>query len=496
MSNERQSELAIVGGGITGLSAAYYAIKKGVPPSSINIYEATHRAGGKIKSSTLRDGTLVNEGAEFIDSEQEQLRALCAELNVPLKASDDQGKMLFQRRDGTVMKDEQFFPQYEPIGAVIRQHKAELARNPNSALAQRLNGMSMDQYIDMLQQQVEAKPNRNFFEKLLDAITFKQNRVSPEITEMVKHAYMSEAGQMAGNISALQFINEASNEPGSVLASDCAFRVEGGTEKIIEALKAKLEAQGVTFHANAKVEKVGKEANGDIRLQFAGEGQAPVTSKKAIMALPAYALSQVQGLEQLGLSPEASALVSQTQYTNSMKFTVKVKGDVPQANFFGKGFQSWTAGPGQMTFLCNAEDVSSGKISAPQFMRQCMEQYAKANGTTAEQMFERGPGSVVLTNPGKGSGCYASPAPNQLMALEKFGSSMDSLAANNIGIAGSFLPKRSESGLEIGFMECGLNSAQNTVDLMMQPEKNQTKWRDLALAQKVNRQQGFSQLGA
>jgi hypothetical protein len=173
-----------------------------------------------------------------------------------------------------------------------------------------------------------------------------------------------------------------------------------------------------------------------------------------------------------------------------------VKGDVPQANFFGKGFQSWTAGPGQMTFLCNAEDVSSGKISAPQFMRQCMEQYAKANGTTAEQMFERGPGSVVLTNPGKGSGCYASPAPNQLMALEKFGSSMDSLAANNIGIAGSFLPKRSESGLEIGFMECGLNSAQNTVDLMMQPEKNQTKWRDLALAQKVNRQQGFSQLGA
>lgn len=480
-------KLAIAGGGISGLSAAYYALKSGVSGSDIDIYEATGRLGGKIESASI-DGKVVNKGAEFVDSEHTKLIELCNELGIKLDKSTDQGALAFQRHDGSRMSEEKFFAAYKPIADQIIRHKAIVAAEPEGPLAQKLNSMSLNQYMGYLRDQAESPP-RSFLHKFFDMLTFNHHRVHPEVIGMVKHAYASESGQHPSRISALQFVHEHSGEPGELLASDCAYRVNGGTERIIDALREKLAAQGVNFHQNAKVTRVSKE-NGKVQLDF--EGGQKAASDKVIMALPAYELGKVDGLTSLGLAPEAQQLIGNTQYTNNLKFTVKLKSGVaaPNSNFFANGFQCWSADPEQLTFLCNADAMKG--MTVPQYLKSCMDDYARAHNTSAEAMFDTGPGKIVLTNPGRNP-CYASPAPNQVIGLERLGGSMDTLAGNGIAIAGTFLPHRNAGGVEIGFMECGVNASQLACDhLLSGPEQAQVPWVDRVRAQSAARQSAMT----
>ena len=470
--------LAIVGGGISGLSAAYYALKKGLPASSIHIYEGAERFGGQIRSDVLQ-GRLVNKGAEFIDSDQEKIRDLCAELGVPLKKSDDQGTLRFQLPNGNVMEGDAFLAAYRPISERIIAHKNELKRHPHGPLARALEDMSLDHYLNWVAEHTAVKQERSFLRMLFDAATFNTNRVDPNIIEMAKQSYASEAGNNPENINALQFINEASNELDGIVASDCAYRVEGGTENIIHALKQRLSEKGVHFHSNSLIESASKQANGQLQLSIRGHEASPIAAEKVIFALPTYALDKIRGLETLGFTQEAKDIIAQTQYTNSIKFTVALKDGVTadKANFFsGEGYQCWTADSKQMTFLCNAAAVSSGKINVKSYIESCLTGYAQANGKSPNDLFHPVSASTVcLSNPGK-SPCYASPAPGQLSALEKLGHSMDSLAANGVGIAGSFLPHRGEDGISIGFMECGLNSAHQACEMLLPREQKRESW--------------------
>ena len=58
-------------------------------------------------------------------------------------------------------------------------------------------------------------------------------------------------------------------------------------------------------------------------MQFAN-GKA-VEADKVVMALPAYALGKVEGLESLGMSAKVKDFISDTQYTKGFKFTIKLK---------------------------------------------------------------------------------------------------------------------------------------------------------------------------
>ncbi|MEJ0010573.1 MAG: FAD-dependent oxidoreductase [Alphaproteobacteria bacterium] len=138
-----QGKLAVAGGGITGLSAAYYALKQGVPGDRIDVYEGSNRLGGKIESATL-DGKVVNKGAEFVDTDYHQFIGLCNELGVKLTDATDQQAMTMQRPGGGSMSEARFMREYQPLADIMLQHKAELAAQPYGALARRLDAMSVD----------------------------------------------------------------------------------------------------------------------------------------------------------------------------------------------------------------------------------------------------------------------------------------------------------------------------------------------------------------
>lgn len=82
-SKSSRRNIAIIGAGIAGLTAAYQLKKLGI---NANVYEATGRAGGRILTveNAVLDGAYVDFGAEFIDSIHKDLLSLAKELKVDL----------------------------------------------------------------------------------------------------------------------------------------------------------------------------------------------------------------------------------------------------------------------------------------------------------------------------------------------------------------------------------------------------------------------------
>lgn len=475
--------LAVVGGGITGLMTAYYAIKNGQPASSIDLYEASGRLGGKIETQML-NGQPVNKAAEFIDSDQTRLLSICNELNeeakkkgqapkINLLASDDQGTESYQRPNGQRISGEAFHAAYAPLARRILADKEAVNANPTGALAQQINAMSLQEYFNTLTATTPVNENPSFFQRIKYWLSPSSNQVAPEVVTMAMQAYASESGQPPERINALQFLHEASSELGSMLDSDCAWRVEGGTEKIIEALRDHLKEQGVNIQTNSAI-KSRTQQDGKTQLNFVDPKKPSVEVDKAIFALPAYTLAKIDGL---GLNGDL--LTEGTQYTNSVKFTIKLKDGVvpPKENFFSsQGFQVWSAMPGQLTFLSNADKLKN--MSTRDLVAQSMQSYAQGQGMRVEDIFDVAGGisaeNTVFNNPGK-SPCYASPAPGQALRLEHLRNAFDTLAEDGIGIAGTYLPVRTAKGTAIGFMECGLASAEHAVQQVMRaPQKG--KW--------------------
>lgn len=491
-NDNHHPQYTIGGAGITGLYAADYLIKKGVPASNITILDAANRTGGHIETAIM-DGIVVNKGAEFLDSDQHKILALCTlpgraandnGLNIRLKENRDQASLRMSLPDGKPMEEAEFMAAYAPIAERIAKIKQELVEDPTGPLAQTLSAMSLDDFLDALAVETSVRKNPGVFRRLWNMVTFNSNRVNPKVIAMAKQAYSSEGGNKAHNINALAFVNEASAAPDGFLASDCKYRVEGGMQTITDELTRYLKEQGVHFELNAPVTAIHRDEHGKLHLTIGGAHPHEKATDLFIPAMPAYNLKTIKGLEDLGMSREVFDTIATAQYTNSIKFSVRLKDGVTadqirfangqstaaDSTFFSaKGYQCWSSHPGMLTFLVNADDVTSGKMGMKPFIESCMADYAVVNGRNPDDIyFPVDANSVVLSNPGV-SPCYASAAPGQFLSLIGLGHSMDKMAANGVAVAGTFIPYRTADGsYSTGFMEGGLHSAEHACDMLIE----------------------------
>src|SRR5574341_293238 len=78
------NRIVIIGGGVAGLSAAYYATKK-IPHAQITLIESSNRWGGKITTDRVAfdDGTFIIEGGPdtFLTTKPYAI-VLCKELGL------------------------------------------------------------------------------------------------------------------------------------------------------------------------------------------------------------------------------------------------------------------------------------------------------------------------------------------------------------------------------------------------------------------------------
>ncbi|MFS8631146.1 MAG: protoporphyrinogen oxidase, partial [Bacillales bacterium] len=94
MTEEKQ-KVVVLGGGITGLAAAFYLqkeVKEKKLPVDVTLVEATHRVGGKIQT-VMKDGFIIERGPDSFLARKKSAARLAEEVGMADKlVSNTAGK--------------------------------------------------------------------------------------------------------------------------------------------------------------------------------------------------------------------------------------------------------------------------------------------------------------------------------------------------------------------------------------------------------------------
>ncbi len=230
-TDQKKKTIAILGGGIAGLTAIHYLHKAGL---SATIYEATNRTGGRMYTAQdkVAPGITTEIGGEFIDSNHEEIRALAEEFGLKLKdhgadplctAETKETYYIFGKEYNTT----EVITEFNKYTDKIHAHQEQLGEDYDTEQAIALDAKSIAAYFDELGM-------TGWFRTLLEA------------------AYKAEFGAECSDQSALNFLSMISTDTSEDFnvfgESDERYGIEGGNDLLPKALSNKYKKQIITDH--------------------------------------------------------------------------------------------------------------------------------------------------------------------------------------------------------------------------------------------------------
>jgi monoamine oxidase len=261
--------VAVVGAGLAGLTAAEALVRAGVDAT---VYEARPRVGGRVFSGApFGDGRVTDYGGQFVNSDHEDMLALAGRLGIPLVRRDAEGgptdapaaAFVF---GGRRVPEAEVAAALGPVAAVLADLDRALAEDWD-AEAPALDALSAAAWLD------RAAPHP-LARALLEATIRTEYGVEPEA---------SSALQLVYNLAAVE---DGRAEP--LGASDEAFVVEGGSQRLAQALADRMPGRILTDHPLRRLERAG----GAWRLSF-GDGRT-AEADAVVVAIPFPVLRTVE----------------------------------------------------------------------------------------------------------------------------------------------------------------------------------------------------------
>ncbi len=275
MRPRAEGEVAIVGAGIAGLTAAWRLRQQGV---RVRVYEAQNRVGGRMLSlrDHFADGQVIELGGELIDTHHVRIRALAEELGLPLDdLLDGDGDHETWYFDGRHISEADIVRAFVPIAAAIERDLAaagdgDLDYTDETPAFRALDAQSIAQWFD-------ANGVSGWLRKLLDV------------------AYTTEMGLEIDQQSALNFLTFIGTREKDAFRifgeSDERFHVRGGNDLIPSTLAAKMSDAIASGHV---LEAVRGDATGYVLTFRNGSATFDVRASQVILALPFTLLRKVQ----------------------------------------------------------------------------------------------------------------------------------------------------------------------------------------------------------
>ena len=265
--------IAIVGGGIAGLNAAYQLKKQGYIAT---VYEARPRLGGRIdtRRDILNKGLYLDFGGLFVNSEHQDILALVDEFNLSLfnlleAANASSVPATTYYFEGRYRTEAELAEELRPLAQQIAEDAALLEAD-FPQFASRLDRISVADYL----------------ERHADKIS------SSFIRLLLENAIRSEYGVESSLSSALQLIfllPTVTEETVEVLgSSDEGYIVNGGSGRIIDSLTQALSGQIQTGKPLTRLE----ELKSGFRLTFAE--REVVEADYTLLAMPLTTLRRVE----------------------------------------------------------------------------------------------------------------------------------------------------------------------------------------------------------
>jgi len=298
--------IAVIGGGIAGLSAAYFLALAGV---RVNVYEASMRIGGRMYTdrSSLAGGQLVELGGELVDSNHVVVPALCEAFGLTLDDLVEATAGLAQDTfhfDGAVLDEADIVDAFTPVAAQMQAALAatESETDPTSiAEFERIDAMSIPQYLE----------------------TECGLASTAMIRRLLELAYTEEYGLAASEQSAwnlIYLIDSETPDPFRVFGdSDERFHIHEGNDALPAALGEELADRVKLEHRLTRVARDGER----FVLTFAGpSGDVEVRADHVVYALPFTKLREVD-LEGAGLSDDKREVIEQLGYGTNAKLMLQ-----------------------------------------------------------------------------------------------------------------------------------------------------------------------------
>jgi monoamine oxidase len=300
--------IVIVGGGIAGLNALHTLRKAG---ADATIYEASGRTSGRIFTvqNAIGDGTWAEFGAEFIDSNHEDIWKL-------IKEFDLQTIDYAQNSESALIKEAFFFEnEHKTLKQVVAEFRlfadkiaADAARLPNNLSTQgykttdpfvkELDRLSLSEYLE----QIGAK---DWIKDFIECAYESEYGLSPQV-------------QSAINLPILISTDTQSETIELFGESDERFKVRGGNQLVPDTLAQKYAAHIETNRALESIRHKGTH----YLLQFSGKTEA-VKADFVILALPFSRLKNVE--TRLELSPLKIAAINTLGFGTNAKLMLGMK---------------------------------------------------------------------------------------------------------------------------------------------------------------------------
>ncbi|MEM6520619.1 MAG: NAD(P)/FAD-dependent oxidoreductase, partial [Cyanobacteria bacterium P01_C01_bin.70] len=284
-------KIAIVGAGIAGLNAAYQLKKAGYRAT---IYEASSRVGGRMYTihDAIGENTWVNLGAEYINSDHEDMLILAEEFNVPLLDRFTPEELALQNLyyfDGRTLSDAELGEALLPVADRIAADVDRLEEDWDTVSVE-LDALSIADYCDRL-------------------------GISGWLRAFIEIVMVAEMGLETDEITALNLVwlIPSVSEDGSVMStgeSDERYLVQDGTQAITNAIAQEVQDQIETGMALTAL----RSQSDRFRLTF---NYRDVDADIVILALPFSVLRRIS--LQLDLPESLSQFINQVGYASNVK---------------------------------------------------------------------------------------------------------------------------------------------------------------------------------
>lgn len=454
--------VAVVGAGIAGLTAAYRLAQQGI---KVTVYEATNRVGGKIRTSEeCRSARHFEYGAEYVNTDDRSLIALCKELGVELVSStpDPQNGANDYRY---IFGDAVYTPAdvqawYKPLKRIIKD------KLKTKGFLKSSDSISLEDFFVELRQHEE---------------------IDPRIIDICRVAMIHENGappQLQSTRQFLESLNIASKQFLPFGVDDEAFFVKGGTSGIIDALLKHMPKDLVDIRTDAAVTGLA-QSNAKIRLEAQENNEHPVTYDHVVLATPLPKIANINNIADSGVKKKALEYMATMKHAYAVKIGLPLKGD-PRIGTSMEGVSSIvTDKPFQNCWHIPAntdapEDspernamvvMLAGGIGKTtnlyRFIEQAKIDYAHMLGKNADDVFLDCEPEVTI-GAGALNGCYVSPAPGQYKHLKHIGKH-SCKPESPVSIVGSHVPVTVDGGgHKSGFMECAVRSAEKEAERIVE----------------------------
>ncbi len=317
-------EVAVVGGGISGLSAAYELHGRGIP---FTLFERARRLGGVIRTDHV-DGFTIDGGPDSLLVQKPAAIALCHELGL-----GDRLVSTLPPRTAFVLRDGRLHPLPEASILGIPTRLWPLAKTSLLSAAGKLQ-MALEL----------TRPPRTAGDEDDESVaSFFGRRFGKEAVDYIAEPLL--AGIHAGDVTRLSMralfprLTDAERRAGSVIRAfrslrtrpdpDGLFRsLPGGLGELLAALVDRLPSDAI--RSGVGVSRL--QGNGPHRIDLTtGES---VTARHVVMAVPAYVTAELIR----ELDPELATLCDSIPYTSTATVALGYPRTAVRHELRGTGF--------------------------------------------------------------------------------------------------------------------------------------------------------------